>query len=140
MRNPDRELGLDGRRRVRDVLGALQIDPDTVLVIRGRTLLTRDEWLEPSDEIEVRPVISGGSGSKASAMWCKRCGSTAVIELRRHNTAFCQGCFEHHVRVQVQRAIDEHRMFAPDDRVLIAVSGGKDSLALWDILLDLGYD
>jgi uncharacterized protein (TIGR00269 family) len=85
-------------------------------------------------------VISGGSGSKASALRCKRCGGTAVIELRRHNTAFCQECFEHHVRVQVQRAIDDHEMFAPHDRVLIAVSGGKDSLALWDILLDLGYD
>ena len=31
-------------------------------------------------------------------------------------------------------------MFGPDDRVLVAVSGGKDSLALWDVLLDLGYD
>jgi len=31
-------------------------------------------------------------------------------------------------------------MFLPKDRILVAVSGGKDSLALWDILLDLGYD
>jgi len=31
-------------------------------------------------------------------------------------------------------------MFGPGDRVLVAVSGGKDSLALWDILLDLGVD
>ena len=31
-------------------------------------------------------------------------------------------------------------MVAPGDRVLVAVSGGKDSLALWDILLDLGYE
>ena len=31
-------------------------------------------------------------------------------------------------------------MFEPDDRLLVAVSGGKDSLALWDILIDLGYD
>jgi uncharacterized protein (TIGR00269 family) len=30
-------------------------------------------------------------------------------------------------------------MIEPDDRVLVAVSGGKDSLALWDILLDLGF-
>ena len=30
-------------------------------------------------------------------------------------------------------------MIRPDDRVLVAVSGGKDSLALWDLLVDLGY-
>jgi uncharacterized protein (TIGR00269 family) len=31
-------------------------------------------------------------------------------------------------------------MFAREERVLVAVSGGKDSLALWDVLLDEGYD
>jgi uncharacterized protein (TIGR00269 family) len=31
-------------------------------------------------------------------------------------------------------------MMAPEDRILVAVSGGKDSLALWDVLLGLGYD
>ena len=31
-------------------------------------------------------------------------------------------------------------MVAPGERVLVAISGGKDSLALWDILLDLDYD
>ena len=30
-------------------------------------------------------------------------------------------------------------MLAPDDRVLVAVSGGKDSLAVWDMLIELGY-
>ncbi|HET7909167.1 MAG TPA: ATP-binding protein [Nitrospira sp.] len=40
---------------------------------------------------------------------------------------------------QVARAIKSERMFGKDDRVLVAVSGGKDSLALWDILLKLGY-
>jgi uncharacterized protein (TIGR00269 family) len=41
---------------------------------------------------------------------------------------------------QVERAIRHHDMFAPGDRVLVAVSGGKDSLALWDVLLELGVD
>jgi uncharacterized protein (TIGR00269 family) len=30
-------------------------------------------------------------------------------------------------------------MLAPGERVLVAVSGGKDSLALWDLLVELGY-
>src|SRR4029079_7545943 len=39
----------------------------------------------------------------------------------------------------VEKAIADHDMLSPDDRVLVAVSGGKDSLAVWDILLELGY-
>lgn len=38
-----------------------------------------------------------------------------------------------------QRTIERYRMFSLDDKVLVAVSGGKDSLALWDVLLRLGY-
>jgi uncharacterized protein (TIGR00269 family) len=62
-----------------------------------------------------------------------------VVDVRRHNAAFCSECFLHHCRQQVRRAIDDYDMLGRDDRVLVAVSGGKDSLALWDILLDLGY-
>jgi len=61
LRNPDRELEVPGPRRVRDVLAELAIDPDTVLVIRNKELITREERLAESDEIEVRPVISGGA-------------------------------------------------------------------------------
>jgi len=73
-------------------------------------------------------------------MSCKRCKQPAVIDIRRHRAAFCADCFIHHCREQVRRTIDSHRMAAPGERVLVAVSGGKDSLAVWDILLDLGYD
>src|SRR3954465_7442609 len=72
-------------------------------------------------------------------MKCRRCREPAVIELRRHNAGFCRDCFLHHSREQVRRAIDDFDMLATGDRVLVAVSGGKDSLALWDVLLDLGY-
>jgi len=72
-------------------------------------------------------------------MKCRVCREPAVIEVRRHNAGFCQGCFLTHCRNQVERVIKEHSMIAPGDRVLVAVSGGKDSLALWDILLRLGY-
>lgn len=75
-----------------------------------------------------------------SRMRCRRCRAPAVIEVRRHNAAFCRGCFLHHVREQVRRAIEAHDMFGPTDRILVAVSGGKDSLALWDLLLELGFD
>jgi sulfur carrier protein ThiS len=61
LRNPDRDVEVAGPRRVREVLSELGIDPDTVLVIRQRALVTREEALDDADEIEVRPVISGGS-------------------------------------------------------------------------------
>lgn len=73
-------------------------------------------------------------------MKCTRCKAPAVIEVRRHNARFCRDCFLHHVREQVRKTIEEFRMVEPGERVLVAVSGGKDSLALWDVLLDLGYD
>ena len=72
-------------------------------------------------------------------MKCRRCRGPAVVDVRRHNAAFCADCFVHHCREQVSRAIEAFDMLARDGRVLVAVSGGKDSLALWDLLLDLGY-
>jgi uncharacterized protein (TIGR00269 family) len=73
-------------------------------------------------------------------MKCRRCKEPAVIDVRRHNAAFCRDCFLHHCREQVRRAIEHFRMVAPGERVLVAISGGKDSLALWDLLLALGYE
>jgi uncharacterized protein (TIGR00269 family) len=72
-------------------------------------------------------------------MKCRKCGEPAVLELRRHNVAFCAPDFLEFFRNQVREAIRKHRMFTRDERVLVAVSGGKDSLALWDVLLDEGY-
>ena len=137
LRNPDREVELAGGRKIHDVLGELGINPDTVLVIRERELLTREDRVGEADVIEIRPVISGGSGG--NRMRCRRCKAPAVVEIRRHNAAFCADCFLRHVREQVKRAIEGYDMFDPSDRILVAVSGGKDSLALWDILLELGY-
>jgi tRNA-5-methyluridine54 2-sulfurtransferase len=73
-------------------------------------------------------------------MRCVSCRGPAVIEVRRHHSAFCRDCFVRSVHHQVERAIRHFRMIEREDRVLVAVSGGKDSLALWDVLLDLGYD
>jgi len=71
---------------------------------------------------------------------CRRCKAPALIDVRRHNAAFCAECFAHHCREQVRRAIDGFDMIHPGERVLVAVSGGKDSLGIWDLLVDLGYE
>jgi len=72
-------------------------------------------------------------------MKCKRCRGRAEIQLRQHNTAFCRACFIPVLRRRVERSIAKERMIGRDEAVLVAVSGGKDSLALWDILVGLGY-
>ncbi len=72
-------------------------------------------------------------------MKCTVCKGPAVIDIRRHNANFCADHFLRLCRDQVAKAIKDFEMLRPDERALVAVSGGKDSLAVWDILLALGY-
>ena len=62
LRNPDRVVEVSGPSTVRGMLQQLDIVPEAVLVIRDATLLTRDETVSEDDELEVRPVLSGGAG------------------------------------------------------------------------------
>ena len=61
LRNPDREVQLRGGRPVGSVLDELGIAMDTVLVIRAGELITREMPVRDEDELEIRPVISGGA-------------------------------------------------------------------------------
>ena len=61
LRNPDREVQLEGGRPVSAVLDELGVAVDTVLVIRGGELITRETRVRDEDELEIRPVISGGA-------------------------------------------------------------------------------
>ena len=135
LRNPDRVEQVPGPVRVAGLLAHLDINPDTVLVISDGELVTKDHVLDDGASVEIRPVISGGAGPAR----CHACDRTAVMEVRRHRNAYCPEHFVDHVRNQVRMAIDHHRMVSYDERILVAVSGGKDSLALWDVLLDMGY-
>ncbi|MDH3540583.1 MAG: MoaD/ThiS family protein [Acidimicrobiia bacterium] len=62
LRNPLRELDIEGDASVKDVLRRLDIIPETVLVIRQGELLLKTDLVADSDTIELRPVISGGAG------------------------------------------------------------------------------
>jgi sulfur carrier protein len=61
LRNPRRELEIDGPVRVSALLHRLELNRESVLVIRNDTLVPGDALLEDADSIEIRPVISGGS-------------------------------------------------------------------------------
>jgi uncharacterized protein (TIGR00269 family) len=75
----------------------------------------------------------------AAGSKCRTCRGPAIIDLPRHNANFCAEHFMELCRRQVTKAIEHFKMIARDDRVLVAVSGGKDSLAIWDLLIELGY-
>lgn len=61
IRNPRRrEIEVEGRRQVRDVLRELDLNPESVLVIRDGNMLTRDDTVEAGDTIEILSAISGG--------------------------------------------------------------------------------
>lgn len=72
-------------------------------------------------------------------MKCRKCGDRAVINMRQHKLALCGEHYLEWLPEQVERFIEKYRMFTRADKVLVAVSGGKDSLGLWDILHNLGY-
>src|SRR5262245_45123896 len=73
-------------------------------------------------------------------MKCRVCREPAVIDLRRHHANFAQEHFVAHCEEQVRRAIRHFTMIEPGERIVVAVSGGKDSLALWALLGTLGYE
>ncbi len=69
---------------------------------------------------------------------CSRCGSQALVSLPSHNARFCRDCYEHFFITAVKRALK--RIKHPKDKsIIVAVSGGKDSLVLWEVLSRLGY-
>ncbi|MFH1086763.1 MAG: tRNA 2-thiocytidine biosynthesis TtcA family protein [Chloroflexota bacterium] len=72
-------------------------------------------------------------------MKCTQCGGLAVLNMPQHRLKLCAEHLPAWVRKMVERTIAKYGMFAPHDRILVAVSGGKDSLTLWDVLIRLGY-
>ncbi len=62
LRNPRRELEVDGPITVHALLRRFELSPETVLVIVGDELVTHDVKLADDASVEIRPVISGGDG------------------------------------------------------------------------------
>lgn len=73
-------------------------------------------------------------------MKCIKCENNAVISLQRHNAGFCKEHFTEYFHRQVNKAAKDHKMFRMGDKVMVCVSGGKDSLVLWYILHSYGVD
>lgn len=61
LRNPNRSLEVAGPKSIVALLQDLDLNRESVLVIRGGTLVAGDALLAADDEVEIRPVISGGA-------------------------------------------------------------------------------
>ena len=59
--------------------------------------------------------------------------------MRQHKLALCKEHYLEWIPEQTERFIKKYEMFTHEEKILVAVSGGKDSLSLWDILIKLGY-
>lgn len=60
LRQPKREITIDGGNTVNGLLDSLEMNRESFLVIRNGTLVPGDGRLDPDDTIEIRPVVSGG--------------------------------------------------------------------------------
>jgi sulfur carrier protein len=58
--HPSRTVEVKGPKKVKDLLRELSLVVEAHLVIRGDELVTEDEMLYDKDQVEIRPVISGG--------------------------------------------------------------------------------
>ena len=134
LRNPARELEFDGPMTV-SALSRLDLNRESHLVIEDGTLVPADAMLAVAQSW--RSARSSRVGATREVSGVSR---PAIIDIRRHNANFCGEHFLKLCRDQTAKAIAQFDMLQPGDRVLVAVSGGKDSLAVWDILHELGYD
>ena len=68
------------------------------------------------------------------SMKCQKCQARAAIRMRQHRLALCK---EHYIAwfiAQTEHAIKKYHMFGRDERILLAVSGGKEALTLSAVL------
>ncbi|WP_297890443.1 TIGR00269 family protein, partial [Sulfurihydrogenibium sp.] len=70
---------------------------------------------------------------------CIKCGEKAQVYLPQYRLSLCKKHYLEWFDNRVEKTIKEFKMFTKEDKVLVAVSGGKDSLSLWQALVNLGY-
>lgn len=73
-------------------------------------------------------------------MKCKICKEKAVIKIKRANITLCKNHFIERFESETKRVIKRYKMLERNDRIAVAVSGGKDSLSLLYVLNKLGYN
>ena len=76
--------------------------------------------------------------SRFPPMKCRRCKANAVVALPSHNSAFCADCFLEFFSRQVRKGIESCKLMTPEDRVLVALSGGLLAQYQGSATVDMG--
>ncbi|KKN16334.1 hypothetical protein LCGC14_0977000 [marine sediment metagenome] len=61
---------------------------------------------------------------------CSRCNNTIVIQRKYSGENLCPDCFQKNIERLIYKTISKYKMLKPKDKVVVALSGGKDSIAL----------
>ncbi len=65
---------------------------------------------------------------------CSRCGGKLFYTRRYSGESLCASCFKESIIEKTRKTISKYGMIAHGERVGVAVSGGKDSLSLLEVL------
>ncbi|MHA2040712.1 MAG: TIGR00269 family protein [Candidatus Thorarchaeota archaeon] len=71
---------------------------------------------------------------------CSKCGKPAVYLRRYTAEKLCKACLTSTTLQRVRRTINREKMLREEDRIAVAVSGGKDSAVLMDVLFRIEQD
>ncbi len=69
-------------------------------------------------------------------MKCEKCDKKAITE----NPALCKDHFIEYAEEMIKKAIKDFQLFTKQDKIIIGISGGKDSLVTSYFLNKLGYN
>ena len=68
---------------------------------------------------------------------CTYCSQEALYSREYEGVSLCSKCFRHSIEERVGRTVTKNQMLEYDDHIAVAVSGGKDSLTLLNLLVKL---
>ncbi len=74
------------------------------------------------------------------SMRCRFCERPAFIKLHYPKMYLCEEHFIEYFERKVKRTIERYKLIKPGERILVVVSGGKDSAVTAFVLKKLGYD
>jgi len=68
---------------------------------------------------------------------CSNCSAQALYVREYEGAGFCSKCFREAIEDRFRRTVIKHKMLEYNDNIAVAVSGGKDSLTLLNLLVKL---